>query len=763
MLIVKYLYNKNLYVMNNIQEDCLLCQLLNKYSSLINIKIKHLCFLYNGKILQATDRKKMGEFKKKDILIVVMKKKKKNNNKLSNIICPECKEYSLINIQGNNKIILEQCSNKHQTIFDNLTDFFKSQNIKNEFKCEECGNNLNDYNNKFFFDSSGKKFCVLCIDRKGHNEKLIENNYKLYTCINHGKEYASFCKSCNKNLCTKCENDHIKHKLIYYKQILSKKEANSNLKEIKESLDKFKIQILNLNSLFIDIIEKINNNIKEYYMIHDYYKLIVDNGLFNYSSINNINNLNSKIILKDINQIINDDDLINKFKYLLTIYDNIPKNEMRIKYRMQYYDNWRSKYNIKLKLKIFSQEFVKNNKNNCILLIDDQKFHLQEFCPIKPEKLSLDYNYYKAVEIKLIEKRKISDMSYMFKNCHPYEIYDAIDWNTKNVTDMSYMFYNCFYLKSLPDISKWNIDNVENLSYMFYNCHSLETLPDISKWNIDNVENLSCMFYNCHSLETFPDISKWKTNKVKDLNRMFYGCISLKKFPDISKWNVSNIANLSFLFSDCKSLLELPDISKWDVKNLKDVSGMFYNCKSLKTMPNIENWNAKKIENIYKIFYDCSSLSKLPDISKWKLKNNKIKDEEEIEKQNSLILKDISKLDLKKLNLEERKKIFSKIKEVYPTKIPIIISLKKIPGHSRLLDDDNDKTQRILMEGCFTIGYLANNILKRNKLNKNGTAIHLINGNTYFPFEIYINEAYEKYKNEDGFFYIDVAGSRLFG
>ena len=592
MLIVKYLYNKNLHVMNNIQEDCLLCQLLNKYSSLINIKIKHLCFLYNGKILQATDRRKMGEFKKKNILFVVMKKKKKNNNKLSNIICPECKGYSLINIQGNNKIILEKCSNNHLTIFDNLTDFFKSQNIKNEFKCEECGNNLNDYNNKFFFDSSGKKYCVLC--SKGLNEKLIENNYKLYTCINHGKEYASFCKTCNKNLCTKCENEHVKHKLIYYKQILSKKIADNNLKEIKESLDKFKNQILNLNSLFIDIIEKINNNIIEYYMIYDYYKLIVDNGLFNYSTINNINNLNSKIILKDINQIINDDDLINKFKYLITIYDNIPKNEMRIKY-----NNYYSK---KMKLKIFSQEFVKNNKNNCILLIDNQKFHLQEFCPIKPEKLSLDYKYDNGVEIKLIEKRKISDMSYMFKNCNPYKIYSAIDWNTKNIRDMSYMFYNCFYLESLPDISKWNIDNVENLSCMFYNCFYLKYLPDISKWNIDNVENLSCMFYNCYSLKTFPDIFKWKTNKVKDLNRMFYGCISLTKFPDISKWNVSNIANLSFLFSDCKSLLKLPDISKWDVKNLKDVSGMFYNCKSLKTMPNIENWNDRKLKIYIKCF-----------------------------------------------------------------------------------------------------------------------------------------------------------------
>ena len=260
------------------------------------------------------------------------KKKNKNNNKLFDIICPECKEYSLLNIQDNNKIIIEKCSYNHQTKFNNLTDFFKSQNINNKYKCEKCGNDLNDYNNKFFCNSSEKKFCVLC--SKQANENLFDNNYKLYKCFNHGIEYSSFCKTCNKNLCYQCENEHIKHTLVYFKQIFSKNKANNNLKEIKESLDKFRVQILNLNSLFIDIIEKMNKNIKEYYMIYDYYKLIIDNRLFNYNIINNIDNLNPKIILKDINQIINDDDLLNKFKYLIKIYENIPKNEMIIKYRI---------------------------------------------------------------------------------------------------------------------------------------------------------------------------------------------------------------------------------------------------------------------------------------------------------------------------------------------------------------------------------------------------------------------------------------------
>ena len=170
MLTIKYLYNSNLNVMRNIKDDCLLCVLLTKISSSIQIKMKHLEFIYDGKTLQKTDKKKMSEFKKKNILILVIKTKKENINKMSHIICPECKECSLLNIEDNNNITIEKCSKNHKNIFHNLTDFFKSQDIK---------------------------------------DKLLDNNNKLFICDNHGKEYISFCKTCYKNLCCLCEKYHI--------------------------------------------------------------------------------------------------------------------------------------------------------------------------------------------------------------------------------------------------------------------------------------------------------------------------------------------------------------------------------------------------------------------------------------------------------------------------------------------------------------------------------------------------------------------------
>ena len=95
-------------------------------------------------------------------------------------------------------------------------------------------------------------------------------------------------------------------------------------------------------------------------------------------------------------------------------------------------------YNIKKsqrkegKIRIFGENFVKNNKNKCKIKIEEKEYELMEEFNIKNEE---------RIKIKLIEIYKI--------------------------TDMSYMFYRCSSLSNLPDISKWNTNNVTNMSFMF--------------------------------------------------------------------------------------------------------------------------------------------------------------------------------------------------------------------------------------------------------------------------------------------------------
>ena len=90
-------------------------------------------------------------------------------------------------------------------------------------------------------------------------------------------------------------------------------------------------------------------------------------------------------------------------------------------------------------LKLFDEEFVKNNRNNCYILINNIR---HELCKeIKLNELRILKN---KLEIKLIE--------------------------INSITDMRYMFYGCSSLESLPDISKWDMSNVTCISKMFVGC-----------------------------------------------------------------------------------------------------------------------------------------------------------------------------------------------------------------------------------------------------------------------------------------------------
>ena len=166
-------------------------------------------------------------------------------------------------------------------------------------------------------------------------------------------------------------------------------------------------------------------------------------------------------------------------------------------------------------IKIFGKEFVQNNQNKVVLMIDNVIFKLSE--RIQKNKIKGKTKF----KIELIEIVKIKFMSYMFSGCDSLlNLVDVSKWNTDNIINMSYLFYGCKSLEYLPDISKWNTKNVTNMSSMFCLCTSLKTLPDLSKWNTNNVTNMSSMFCRCESLIALPDLSKWNTEKV--YNTLFF-------------------------------------------------------------------------------------------------------------------------------------------------------------------------------------------------------------------------------------------------
>ena len=113
--------------------------------------------------------------------------------------------------------------------------------------------------------------------------------------------------------------------------------------------------------------------------------------------------------------------------------------------------------------KLFGERFVKNNKNICKMIINGKR---QEICSYLPKYQ--EYLNEGKLEIKLID--------------------------FKNISDISYMFSGCLSLISLPDISKMNLNSITNIRGIFFYCSSLSYIDDISKWEIKNVQDICGIF-----------------------------------------------------------------------------------------------------------------------------------------------------------------------------------------------------------------------------------------------------------------------------
>ena len=137
-------------------------------------------------------------------------------------------------------------------------------------------------------------------------------------------------------------------------------------------------------------------------------------------------------------------ELIIKYKkknILKEIYDKIFEdtmgmnlNEIHIKYKIKKEEN---------RIRIFGDNFVYYNKNNCIIIFNGKIYNLISHLDIKNRNRKKN-----IIEIKL---RGI-----------------------KNIKFANGLFYGCSSLKSLLDISKWNIYKITDIRGLFYDCSSLK-------------------------------------------------------------------------------------------------------------------------------------------------------------------------------------------------------------------------------------------------------------------------------------------------
>ena len=537
----------------------------NKYANQKGIDIDSIYFLYNGmKLDLELPSNNIIDKNENNLKILVFDKTEKtiilNKGiiKSKDIICPECQENCKIKM-NDYKIKLYDCKNNHEINNIFLNEFNKTQNIDElNIICDVCKNNnkCKSFNKKFYVCFiCEKNICPLCKKKHDKSHKLIDYERKNYICNDHNETFKSYCNECNINLCLQCEIDHNNHEIINYRNILpDENKIKEELKEFRNKIDKFNNKIDNI----IKILNKIKDNFEIYYNINNEILNNYTKENINYEILYNINEIRNNIKIKDIDEIINDNNINNEFKNIINIYNKMTIKENNTnaslnKKEMNKMNNNNNEITIiyiinpkDTKIRLFGEDFIRNNKDKCKYIYEDKEYELESYFTLS------NYNKDK-LEIKLKGINNIINMGSMFYNCSSLSLLpDIYKWKTNNVTDMSSMFYNCSSLSSLPRISKWNTNNVTDMNSMFYNCSSLSSLSNISNWNTNNVTDMNSMFYNCSSLSSFPDLSNWNTNNVIDMNSMFYNCSSLSSFPDLSKWNTNNVIDMSSMFDGCK-------------------------------------------------------------------------------------------------------------------------------------------------------------------------------------------------------------------
>ena len=476
--------------------------------------------------------------------------------KSKDIICPKCKEPCRIAIE-NFKLKLFDCKNQHSTEGIKIMDFNKTQNINiSKILCDQCKIKNKGYseNNEFYICLTCKQnLCILCKSRHNSEHNIIKYDLKNYIYPKHNDTFIKYCEYCHLNICFSCDDDHAEHRTISLMKIKpDTKKIKEKLEEIQKEIEK----LINFKKAITNYLNELDQEIK---VMNTYYEInchILKNYEIknrNYQMLQNLKEIyeNDEILeyLKNINERKNINDKLSDILNLNFIFKSEDLKKVQIIYNPKIFFSFHEK-----NIKIFGNNFVKNNKNNCFLLINGKRNNLCEFLEIGGKIRENE-----ALKIKLIETNPITNMSYMFDKSNSLQSLSMFKLDTREASDMSYMFNECDELKMLPDISEWDTRNVTNMSHMFNKCNYLKSLPDISKWDTRNVTDMSYMFSCCHNLKYFTEISNWDIKKVKSMKYMFSYCYNIKSLPQISRWN-TNVVEKSCMFEGCSLMKkEMPN------------------------------------------------------------------------------------------------------------------------------------------------------------------------------------------------------------
>ena len=305
-------------------------EIINKFIEKRRIDINSVYFIYSGNKIENNEiilEQVMNEVDKKrnEINIIVTKKDvdipKSSLEKSKEIICPECKEDA--NISFRNYKISFKCENGHDLNNFYFEEFDKTQMIDiSKIICDKCQKKKSETFNKLFYrcNSCKMNLCPLCQKKHDKTHNIINYENKKFICEIHNQNYSLYCNSCNKNICFFCENEHNMHNITSFgKMATNKEDLNTKKKQLKEKIDGLKKNIEEI----INILNKTVNNFEKYYEIIDNILNSYINQKINFHILYNVKEVFNNNIIENLDNILNENNIINKFTYIHNIYMNM--------------------------------------------------------------------------------------------------------------------------------------------------------------------------------------------------------------------------------------------------------------------------------------------------------------------------------------------------------------------------------------------------------------------------------------------------------
>ena len=307
--------------------------------------------------------------------------------------------------------------------------------------------------------------------------------------------------------------------------------------------------------------------------------------------INEIKNKDKISVLKSMNDIKGDNDLISLENKMQEIDKEIiekykERKELEIKIN-------NLKNNVKKIILINDKDMQNNTKKNEINLVlkvdkDDIGKEIKFFNSSYPGKKE-EFLSQKNVDVY------INNVKYEFKNSDFLEnegLYTVTLKFKINIKDCVRLFYQCKNIIS-ADLSNFNSSNVDYTIFMFGGCENLMYI-NLSNFNTSKVVNMRSMFEDCKSL-MYIDVSNFDTSITKDISSMFLNCASLRNI-DLSSFNLKNCGNIMGLFKGCTHLTNV-DLSSLYANNIEYKDMLLIGCYSLRKIK-INSNSLKYFESI---------------------------------------------------------------------------------------------------------------------------------------------------------------------